>query len=87
MYNNFSICIFVYIASTSFQELFFLRTIFKPFYSPIIWILQLLYNLLIKKVYLVTDRDNYTENNRNGFSQLFHRLLNFIRRKKEKNTT
>ena len=80
----FSICIFVYIASTSFQELFFLRTIFKPFYSPIIWILQLLYNLLIKKVYLVTDRDNYTENNRNGFSQLFHRLLNFIRRKKEK---
>ena len=63
---------------------YFLRTIFKPFYSPIIWILQLLYNLLIKKVYLVTDRDNYTENNRNGFSQLFHRLLNFIRRKKEK---
>ena len=80
----FSVCIFVYIASTNFQELFFLKTIFKPFYSPIIWILQLLNNLLINKTNIEEEINLNKENKEKGHIKKLSELLNVIIRKKKK---
>ena len=71
-------------ASTNFQELFFLKTIFKPFYLPIIWILHLINNLLIKKVYFESQNNILSETNNNGFVHKLNELFNIIRRKKKK---
>ena len=80
----FSIPIFVYVASTNFKELFFLQTIFKPFYLPIIWTLQLLNNLLVKKIFYEEDRDLYTQKKKNRFNQFLMELFNIIKRNKKK---
>ena len=80
----FSVFIFVYVASTNFQELIFLKTIFKPFYSPLIWTLQLLNNLLIKKINFEIENDLYKENNVQGPIKKLSELFNVIIRKKKK---
>ena len=79
----FVILNFVYVASTKFKELFFLNNIFKPFYLPIIWIIQLINSLLIKKVYFETESDFYADSEKRGFIQNMNELLNIIRRKKK----
>ena len=79
-----SFLIFVYVASTNFQELFFLKTIFKPFYLPIIWTLHLINNLLIKKVYFESQNDIFSETKKNGYVHKLNELFNIIRRKKKK---
>ena len=70
-----------------FRNYFFKKIIFKPFYLPIIWILHLLNNLLIKKVYFESENDIFIDNQKNGFIHKLNELFNIIRRKKEKNTT
>ena len=80
----FSISIFVYVASTNFKELFFLQTIFKPLYLPILWILQLLNNLLVKKVFYEVDSDLYTQDKKNTFNRFLMEFFNIIKRHKKK---
>ena len=80
----FVILNFVYVASTKFKELFFLNNIFKPFYLPIIWIIQLINSLLIKKVYFEAESDFYADSEKKGFIQNMNELFNIIRRKKKK---
>ncbi len=80
----FSIFIFIYVASTNFQELIFLKTILKPFYSPIIWTSQLLNNLLIKKINFEEEIHFYKENKEKGLIKKLSDLFNEIIRKNKK---
>ncbi len=80
----FSILTLVYVASTNFEELLFLKNIFKPLYSPVIWTSQLLNNLFIKKIYFESENDFYKHIKKNGFNRFVSGLLNRIKRKKEK---
>ena len=74
---------FIYVASTSFKELLYIKIIFKPLYLPIIWTSYLLNNLFFKKVYIETENDIYKEKMKNGFINKLNELFNIIMRKKK----
>ena len=66
---------FIYTASTNIRELFFLKKIIEPFYLPLIWISQLLNNLLIRKFYFQDNYDEYVLQTKKSF---FPSLKKFI---------
>ena len=66
---------FNYASSTNIRELFFFKKMIEPFYLPLIWIFQLLNNLLIKKFYFQNNYDEYAPQTKKSF---FSSLKKFI---------
>ena len=73
---------FIYIASTKIKELLFLKKIIEPFYLPLVWVYQLLSNLLIRELYFPNDDDEYILQTKKTFVSF---LKNFIYFKFSKN--
>ena len=65
----------IYIASTKIKELLFFKKIIEPFYLPLVWIYQLLSNLLIRELYFHNNDDEYIPQTKKSF---FSFLKNFI---------
>ena len=53
------ILFFIYTASTNMRDLFFFKKIMEPLYLPLIWVLQLINNLLIRELYSQNNNDEY----------------------------
>ena len=68
---------FIYIASTKIEELLFLKKIIEPFYLPLVWIYQLLSNLLIRKLYFQNNNDEYILQTKNSFFSYLKSFINF----------
>ena len=66
---------FIYIASTKIKELLFLKKIIEPFYLPLVWVYQLLSNLLIRELYFQNNNDEYIPQTKKSF---FSFLKSFI---------
>ncbi|MAK05798.1 MAG: cell division protein FtsK [Rhodospirillaceae bacterium] len=80
---------FIYIASTKIKELLFLKKITEPFYLPLVWIYQLLSNLLIRELYFQNNNDEYFPQTKMSFFSFLKSFIyfNFSRNKKIKPKT
>ncbi len=80
---------FIYIASTKIKELLFLKKIIEPFYLPLIWVYQLLSNLLIRELYFQKNNDEYFPKTKKSFFSFLKSFIyfNFSKNKKIKPKT
>ena len=79
-----SVLIFIYTASTNISELSFLKKFIAPFYLPVYWLLQLLNNLFLKKLYFYSDQENFIpEKNRSIYND-FKNFFNFFKRNRKR---
>ena len=80
---------FIYIASTKIKELLFLKKIIEPFYLPLVWVYQLLSNLLIRELYFQNNNDEYIPKTKKSFFSILKSFIyfNFSKNKKIKPKT
>ena len=78
------IIIFIYIASTKVTELLFLKKIIQPFYLPLVWVYQLLRNLLIKELYFQNNNDEYIPQTKMSFFSFLKSIIYFNLSKNKK---
>ena len=75
---------FIYIASTKIKELLFLKKIIEPFYLPLVWIYQLLSNLLIREFYFQNNDDEYIPQTKKSFFSFLKSFIYFNLSKNKK---
>ena len=78
------ILLFIYIASTKIKELLFLKKIIEPFYLPLVWVYQLLSNLLIREFYFQDNNDEYFPQTKKSFFSFLKSFIYFILSKNKK---
>ena len=66
---------FIYIASTNIKELFFLKKIIEPFYLPLIWVFQLINNLLIREFHFQNNNDEYIPKTKKSFLSSLRKFI------------
>ena len=75
---------FIYIASTKIKELLFLKKIIEPFYLPLVWVYQLLSNLLIRELYFQNNNDEYIPQTKKSFFSFLKSFIYFNLSKNKK---
>ena len=79
-----SILVFIYTASINIRELIFVKKLLEPFYLPLYWIIQLLNNLLVKKIYFHYDHEDFIPEKNKSLYDDFKNFVKIFRRKKRR---